>query len=114
MSNKDKTMLVAPIGNDDVPISAARKRSNANLRPVKKGEKGRNPKGRPPGKSIKQLLREVNEADNRKLIKKMYTKGHAGDVRAAEWIARHADPAALEVVTEAFTFKLSHPDDTDD
>ena len=94
--------------------TSARTRSNANLRPVKKGEKGRNPKGRPPGKSIRQLLREVSETEKAAVIKKMYAKAKAGDVRAAEWIARNGDVASLlEVTTKQFTISLVHPDDED-
>ena len=100
MSNKEKA-------------GSARARSNANLKPIKKGER-RNPKGRPPGKSIRQLLREHNEKDKKAVIKKMYSLAKAGDVRAAQWIATHGDPAALEVTTKEFTITLAHPSDIDD
>jgi len=96
--------------NKEQPTSA-RARSNANLRPVKKGEKGRNPKGRPPGKSIRQLLREVNEAEKLAVIERMYELAKSGNVAAAQWIAAHGDAAQLDVVTRRFTVTLAHPDD---
>jgi len=90
--------------------SPARARSNANLNPIKPGER-RNPKGRPPGKSIRQLLREVNEAEKIAVIERMYELAKSGNVAAAQWIASHGDAAQLDVVTRQFTVELSHPDD---
>lgn len=55
----------------------------------KPGQSG-NPKGRPRGKTVPQLLREVAESKKRALIERMYRKALGGNVAAAEWIVRHS------------------------
>ena len=99
---------------DNKETIPSRERSNANLKPTKKGER-RNPKGRPPGKTIRQLIRETNTKEKQAIVNKMVALAKTGDVRAAEWIAKHGDVSSLlEVTTKDFTITLSHPGDSED
>lgn len=89
---------------------------NPNLAPPwKKGQTG-NPKGRPPHKSLRALIGEVNTTRKRAVVKKIVTLAEAGDVRAAEWLGKYGEqPASLEITTREFTISLSQPysDDED-
>jgi hypothetical protein len=78
----------------------------------KKGKSG-NPAGSKPGKSIRTLLREIANAEKLAVIKKMVGLAKAGNVRAAEWVARYSDdPSAanIEIATREFSIKIGIPD----
>jgi len=94
--------------------------SNPNPSPAtrfKPGQSG-NPKGgHPPGKSIRQLLRETAETEKQAVINKMLALAKVGDVRAAEWVAKYSDDpsqALLEIATRDFTFKIGIPDQVEE
>lgn len=89
-------------GNSD--YLTPRERSNANLKPFPKGRSG-NPKGRAPGKSMKRLLRDVAESQKRAVIETMYELAKGGDVRAAEWIAKHEE--GNDTILEHRVFSIS-------
>jgi hypothetical protein len=83
-----------------------------NLKPFPKGTSG-NPKGRPPGKSIRQLLKAATEAKNKAIVDKMMAMAAAGSERAAEWCAKwQSDPTSklLEIATSTFTIKIGMPE----
>lgn len=82
-----------------------------NLKPVQKGEKGRNPAGRPKGrKNASTVLRElleckiadVDENGNKiqissmeKMLKTLIIKGHEGDIKAIREILERIEGKAV-------------------
>lgn len=75
-----------------------------------KGVSG-NPKGRPPGKSWRRLLRDVAESQKRKVIERMYRKAQSGNVAAAEWIVKHEEE--IDALIGDFTITFARNDPTD-
>ena len=112
LSNTPDIAMVEQPVEQDVPLEppTARERSNMNLVHIKKGSKALNPKGRPPGKTLRQLIRQTNTEEKQAVVDKMYALAKGGDVKAAEWLAKHGETSALiEVSTRDFTIALLNP-----
>lgn len=85
--------------------------SQQNLTPFKKGKSG-NPQGRPLGKSARQMMRDVQEREVRKVIEKMFHKAQSGDVRAAELIFKYSDDASI--LEGSFTINITRASGADE
>jgi hypothetical protein len=93
--------------NDSKKISDGRKKSLANLKPAKKGEPSRNPKGRPKlGLCLTDKLRdigeEINETTKRThyedLANMIWARARSGDVQFVNIIYDRTEGKAIDRV----------------
>jgi len=83
-----------------------------NLKHFKPGQSG-NPKGRPPGRSLRQLVRETADVDKLAIVEKAIALAKAGNMSAMAWFARLDVDKTDELTTTEFTIRISHPQEDD-